>query len=149
MINNSFLIIYRILSGILFVNSHNIEHEDFSFEKIDVPIGLYFEKIAQIRMFNSQWNMVYHMNLTTISEEFKAVARAVEELKNICRFLELNYNNDYYNSTHKVKSHFFSRECGTTFDQIEVMLQDAQDFNMEWFHDSNKNCFDLLIRRGK
>lgn len=67
----------NILSFRYFVNYRgacllrNIEANDvipkkqvqFNFQPLDIPLGVYFEKILTIRFFKDQWHIVYHIDL--------------------------------------------------------------------------------------
>lgn len=115
-----------------------VKDSKFTFQPIDVPIGLYFEKIAPIRIFNSEWHIIYHMNLSSIQEEFTNIEATVDKLSTICKQLDDNYNMDYFNETTLLKSHQYTRECGSTFDQIQQMLINTREFNTEWFYSSKQ-----------
>lgn len=112
-------------------------NEKFSFEVLNNPLGVYFESISPIRLFNNEWNIVFHMNLTTIQEEFKTIQQTVQQLDDICNVLETKYNRE--DTEHN--SHHFSRECGSTLSQIKLMMSTIEDFNVDWFFGNEKPRF--------
>lgn len=122
-----------------FADDNSSHHEQFSFKQLSVPTGLYFEKISPVRVFNTEWHIVYHMNLTELQLEFNQIVKSVKDVKNICSVLEQNYNVDPTTTEHKLPSQFLTRECGSTYDQIDLMLDDIKAFNMEWFYDIPQN----------
>lgn len=105
----------------------------FSFQPLEVPIGLFFEKIAPIRVFNDDWHIIYHMNLTTLRAEFTNLEDTVINLRTICSTLDNNYNVKNLPIAKNLSSRHLSRECGSTFEQIELMMGNLKNFNAEWF----------------
>lgn len=88
---------------------------------------------------NSEWNIVYHMNLSHIQEEFTKINTTVETLTDICVRLQNNYNVKDIDDTLSLPSRHLSRKCGSTLDQIKLMMEDIEEFNSEWFYNNDKS----------
>lgn len=85
-----------------------------------------------MKLYNNDWQIVHHVNLTTLQGEFNVLKHTVTQLELICRNRDEKYN---FNATHanKFKSHQLTRECGSTLGQIQSMLLSIEDFNVDWF----------------
>ncbi len=108
--------------------------DNFVFQHISDDNGLYFEKISPIRLYNSEWHIVYHMNLSSIHNEFIHLVEAIDELERLCVRLknDFNYDGNGYEDMMSLK---FTRECGVAFEQIQLMMRNIEEFNAEWFYD--------------
>lgn len=137
---NTFFYYFRSLIQISSANDSNETqpfNDKFSIETLENSLGIYFESISPIRIFNDEWNIIFHINLTAIQEEFKTIQHTVQQLDELCHFLEVKFNrNDTEHS-----SHHFSRECGSTLSQIKLMMSDIEDFNVNWFYSNDKQRF--------
>lgn len=104
-------------------------------EPIDSSLGVYFEKIAPIRLYNNEWHIIFHMNLTTIQEEFTSIQVSVQKADELCHALANHFKRN--DSLHV--SYPYTRECGSTLAQVKLMLGDIEDFNVDWFHGNTNN----------
>lgn len=114
----------------------------FSFREINDTTGLYFEKTAPIRLYNDEWHIIYHMNLTALQNEFQAIETTVSKLQNLCKHLHEQFNipTDYIatETGRPIKSQHFSRQCGAFLHQIQVSMKQINDFNAHWFYTTTR-----------
>lgn len=108
---------------------HDVTTDKFSFEPFTNSLGIYFEKISPVRLFNDEWHIIFHMNLTTMQDEFSNIQKIVTKVSDICTLLETKYkiNDTEHDSRH------FSRGCSSVISQIQLLKNDIEDFHVDWF----------------
>lgn len=118
------------------IDANPSQNDKFSFQKFDIPTGVFYERITPIGIYNTEWNIVYHMNITTLQNEFTQIEKTVQQLEKMCTSFandltpDLNLSEDNF----VPKSIHLSRQCGSTFTQIQIMLQNIKEFNIDWFY---------------
>lgn len=70
---------------IIFIVPVPRQENKFSFQPIFDDTGLYFEKIAPDKLFNDEWHIVYHMNLSALQNEFEVIQTTVKALAQLCQ----------------------------------------------------------------
>ncbi len=87
-------------------------------------------------IYNTEWNIVYHMNMTTLQNEFNMIEETVQQLEKMCKSftIELTIEQSQMPEGLILESNQLSRQCGSTLTQIQILLQNAKDFNIDWFY---------------
>ncbi|KAG4074170.1 hypothetical protein HA402_000614 [Bradysia odoriphaga] len=114
----------------------------FTFRALNDTTGLYFEKIAPIRLYNNEWHIVYHMNLSALQDEFNVIKETVDKLGNLCKEihdqLDVPDNFTIQQTNTRLESHTFTRQCGAPLEQIHASMTQINDFNTHWFYTKNR-----------
>lgn len=94
--------------------------------------------MAPVRFFNNDWHIVYHLNLSSLQEEFYELEAVVNRLTKLCNNLREQFNVSSVDTNHHTDNFFsyqFERQCNANFDLIKLSLEHVRDFNFHWFYD--------------
>lgn len=100
----------------------------YEVESIDSQAGLYFEEIGKLNLYHDDWKLVTYMNLTIYQEEFNHVKSMVGEMFKICDELKGK----------SLSSQEVDISCGPILEQIELILQELEEYNIKWFMGNRK-----------
>lgn len=128
---------YRINIYIHITKAQDVTTEQkdkFSFQALDKPLGIYLEQISTIQFFSDTWNIIYHIDLSTLNREYHNIRDNVDKLDTFCQQLQLRYNFDLLPQADQISSKILTRECGAELSQIKMMLEGIEEFNIHWFH---------------
>lgn len=125
-----------LISAVLANNNGNLTQDKFLFQPTDIPLGIYFERISNVQFFKDQWHIVYHIDLKTIHTEYLGIKGTVKELHDFCDNLKSSYNFESPEEKQVIKSEILTRECGALVAQIDIIMDDIDEFSVYRFHGS-------------
>lgn len=80
---------------------------------------------------------MYHTNLSAIQTEFDKIIQIADSLQRLCLHIEEEYNLHDEKDQQESNSTIFRRECGSSYDQIRITIENMQEFHTEWFFSHN------------
>lgn len=113
---------------------------DFKQNEIKSTSGLYFEDIANLRVYHSEWAFVTFVNLSYFTAEAENLERTVETIKKLCSSLKNEL-------TLQVPSSY----CDNTMPQLQILLDDIREYSVRWFvnHEMDTTNGNAVRRRRK
>lgn len=116
---------------------------NFSFTPLNNHNGLYFERVAPVRLFNNEWRIVFHMNLSMLHDEFQTITSTIQAVEELCSHTQhhsIILTGDTIDiNTNIVHNQHFSRQCGATVAQIKMLRTQLSNFNTNWFYHQHRN----------
>lgn len=110
-------------------------------------MGIYFEAISTIKLYNTQWTIATFVNLSALQEEWQHIRTMVDKVGTICTNIqELNntvtihpYYNSYYTEPFSMPwDDYFqlALNCGAMHHQITIIAKEIEEYNVQHFRDN-------------
>lgn len=100
--------------------------------ELNQSVGVLFEEISQLRTFESEWEVLTYINLTTFKTDQIEFKNAIQKLIEFC--------NDIYPSYKYME--LLLNGCGPIIEGYQLVLLEMEDFSHEYFLSTPK------IKRG-
>lgn len=122
---------------------NNLESLDLDFRQhnINVSSGVYFEEIASVQVYHSEWAFVTYVNLTNLTVEAEQLERTVDKIQTLCNSIKDELNLPIP-----------SAYCEHAMPELHYLLEDIRDYSIKWFtyHESEpRHTFQHLKRRKR
>lgn len=108
--------------------SVDIQLDKVMVQPLQVPLGLVFEKISMVKMYQRQWTIVTHLNISTINAQWNHIKNLTESANNICEAIKTKHYEPFR----------FSQHCGLILSQVNTLVSEIDMFNLEWFGENNQ-----------
>lgn len=100
-----------------------IYSEDFEQYEMNNGSGLYFEEMADLQVYHSEWAFVTYVNLSYFTTEAEYLENTVEKIQEFCN---------------KIKIEFTSlaiprSNCDQVIPQLYVLLDEIKEYSSKWF----------------
>lgn len=113
--------------GAVFVQSE-VYSEDFEQYEINNGSGLYFEEMADLQVYHSEWAFVTYVNLSHFTAETEYLENTVGKIQEFCNRIKLEFTLAIPNSN-----------CDHVIPQLHGLVDEIKEYSTKWFMNRNQD----------
>lgn len=91
------------------------KNEKFSITEVTSQTGIYFEELARVKTFYTDWHLVTYVNLTVYNEEYDYINEIINQIQKAC----------------DVVDHII--QCNYNLEQIKSLMKEIDEYHVNWF----------------
>ncbi|XP_031623755.1 uncharacterized protein LOC116341043 [Contarinia nasturtii] len=124
-------------------DSFKNEYIEFDQQEIKSSAGVYFDEMANLQVYHSEWTFVTYVNLSYFVEEMKHLEKTVENIQNLCDSIKNEFSLSVSTS-----------HCDHTLPQLHNVMEEIKNYEIKWFFDlkadtRDQNLFDRSKRKKR
>lgn len=103
-------------------DSHDNIRLDFQQNELNTTTGLYFEEMANMQVYHSEWSFVTYINLTYFTSEAENLQHTVDIIQHLCDSIKSE-------TVLQIPSSY----CENTMPQLHILLDEVKEYSTKWF----------------
>lgn len=112
----------------VFIRSEVRSH-DFEQNEIKNGVGLYFEELADLQVYHSEWAFVTYVNLSYFNVETEYLESTVGKIQEFCNKIKVEFILPIPNSN-----------CDHVIPQLHSLLDEIKEYSTKWFMNRDYNA---------
>lgn len=115
------------------------ETKPYQYKQLRTDLGLYFEEIAEVRLYHEEWKLATYINLTGYEEEYDNLQQMVSSVKQLCALLHAERATEARREVFNV-----TEGCGPIVEEMNVIMSEIDEYNSRWFYNRGREKRGLL-----
>lgn len=117
---------YRFCAIVIYSEVHSTDFEQY---EINSKTGLYFEELADLQVFHTEWQFVTYVNLSQFNTEVEHLENTVLKIEMFCDQIKAEFSLANLNAN-----------CDHLMPQLHTSLADIREYSTKWFTNRDINA---------